>query len=91
MRHFLLVSVLLICCAGCEQDARIKRQASLLNTKTQVVADEYQKADTPAKKQEIADEYFRTTPKMTQVLEDYMFGREPKPDTTVPPTPAPAK
>jgi hypothetical protein len=78
--RYLLITVLLVSFSGCETDARIKRQASLLNVKTQVTAEEYRKADTPAKKLEIADEFFRTAPKMTQVLDDYMSGREPAAD-----------
>lgn len=89
--RYLLLAILMVSFTGCQIDGRTKRQASLLNTKVQVTADEYKKAETPAKKVEIADEFFRTAPKMTQVLEDYMFGREPAPDTTVPPTPTPDK
>ena len=87
MRHFhfiLVTGLLILVIGGCEADARIKRQTSLVNTKTQVAASEYQQADTPVKKLVVADEYFRTAPKMTQVLEDYMFGREPAPDTSAP-------
>jgi hypothetical protein len=81
MRFFALIT-LLVLMTGCPKDERIKRQSSLLNTKTQVTAKEYEEAPTPEKKVEIATEFFKTAPKMTQVLDDYMFGREPAPVPT---------
>lgn len=84
MRYLMVFALVLVCCTSCEQDSRIKRQAALVNTKTQVTADEFNKADTPEKKVSIATEFFRTAPRMTQVLDDYMCGREPAPDTSAP-------
>jgi len=83
--RFLAIVTVLVLLTGCPKDDRIKRQASLLNVKTQVTAKEYKEAPTPEKKVEIATEFFNTAPKMTQVLDDYMFGREPAPAPT--PTP----
>lgn len=83
MRYFYsAVLILVVLLAGCEKDARIKRQSSLLNVKTQVTAKEFNEAPTPEKKVEIAKEFFDTAPKMTQVLDDYMAGREPAPAPT---------
>jgi hypothetical protein len=81
MRFFALIT-LLVLLTGCPKDERIKRQSSLLNVKTQVTAKEFNDAPTPEKKVEVAKEYFDTAPKMTQVLDDYMAGREPAPAPT---------
>lgn len=61
---------------GCV-DARIKRAASLANTKTQVEAREFESATTPEEKLKIADRHFKTLPKFTQILDDYVNGRKP--------------
>jgi len=61
---------------GCV-DARIKRAASLANTKTQVEAKEFEVAKTPEEKLAIAKRHFDTLPKFTQVLDDYVNGRKP--------------
>lgn len=81
MRFFAILT-LLVLMTGCPKDARIKRQTSLVNVKTQVTAKEFKEAPTPEKKVEIATEFFDTAPKMTQVLDDYMSGREPAPAPT---------
>lgn len=89
MRKFMVVILFaLVTCVGCSKDARIKRQVSLLNVKTQVAAAEYKEAKTPEAKDKVATEYFNTAPKMTQVVEDYMFGREPQEPKPTPPTTA---
>jgi hypothetical protein len=62
---------------GCGKDARIKRQASYVNTVTQVTAREFNAADTLEEKWRIADTFFKRMPKHTQNLEDYLHGREP--------------
>lgn len=72
----LLPLVLLFLLPACV-DGRIKEASSLVNTKTVVTAKEYKAAKTPEEKVKIADEYFDTAPRLTQVLEDYMYGREP--------------
>lgn len=61
---------------GCV-DARIRRAASLTNTKTQVEAKEFEAAKTDAEKLAIAKKHFDTLPKFTQVLDDYVNGRKP--------------
>jgi hypothetical protein len=75
-----MVLILLVALYGCA-DSRIKSEANLLNVKTQTASKEYVTAATPQDKDAIASEYFRTAPKMTQLISDYMRG--------VPPTPAP--
>jgi len=74
---WLVPVALVLVFSGCAKDARIKRAASLSNTKMKVEAAEYWAATTPEKKLEIADHHFRTMPKFTQVVDDYMHGREP--------------
>jgi hypothetical protein len=71
---FLLLSFLLLGLAGCV-DGRIKQAASLSNVKAQVTAKEYKAAKTPEEKLKIAEEYFNTAPRLTQVVEDYLYGR----------------
>jgi hypothetical protein len=61
---------------GCA-DARLKRQASLLNVKTHVARDEYNAAPTPEAKLVVADAYFRNAADMTQIVENGLFGRPP--------------
>jgi PBP1b-binding outer membrane lipoprotein LpoB len=77
MKKLALVALLALILTGCIDD-RIKRQSSLLNVKTQVAAKEYKAADTPDKKVAVADEYFRTAPAMTQIMDDYMQGKDPQ-------------
>lgn len=85
MRKTLAVLTLLVLLAGCT-DARIKRQISLSNTKTQVTADEFNKAATDQEKVKIADKYLNGNPEkkvpgmkhMTQVVDDYFQGRDPE-------------
>jgi len=78
MQKFALVVLLALALAGCSIDDRVKRQGSLLNIKTSVAAKEYKAADTPEKKVVVADEYFRSAPAMTQVLDDYLQGKDPQ-------------
>lgn len=76
---FMLCGVAVVSClllSACV-DGRIKEAASLVNVKTSVTAKEYKAAKTPEEKIKIADEYFDTAPRLTQVLEDHMYGREP--------------
>ncbi len=75
---------------GCEKDARILRQTSMLNQKTQLAAREFDASKTPDDKIRVAKGYFDTAPKMTQVLDDYMSGKKPADPPTAAPTPAPA-
>jgi hypothetical protein len=79
MKRTCLVFALLLSAAlcGCDKDDRIRRQASYVNTVTQVTANEFRNASTIEKKVIIADAYFRRMPKHTQNLEDYMLGKEP--------------
>lgn len=77
MRKLFFVALLALVMTGCIDD-RIKRQGSLLNVKTQVAAKEYKAADTPDNKNAVADEYFRTAPAMTQVMDDYLQGKDPQ-------------
>jgi hypothetical protein len=86
------LAVLSLCLllTGCPADARIKRQSSLLDVKTKVAAEEFKAAATPEAKIKVAETWFETAPKMTQVLDDYLHGRKPtgpKPGTTVPTSP----
>ena len=90
----ILVAAVLVLAAGCV-DARIKRQASMLNVKTGVATSEFANAKTDADKIKVANNYFLKGPNgepsaqdMTQVLEDYAFGRQPV--VVPPPAPAPA-
>jgi hypothetical protein len=76
--RLLLVPPLLFVLTGCPADARIKRQSSLLNVKTKVAADEFKKAVKPEEKLKVAEVWFETAPKMTQVLDDYMQGKKPE-------------
>jgi len=85
-RLFLLLPLLCLSLSGCVDD-RIKRASSLLNVKTQVAAKEFEAATTPALKAEVAKRYFDNAPTMTQVLEDYMFGRKPQSQPLPAPTP----
>jgi hypothetical protein len=62
---------------GCDKDARARRQASYVNTATQVAAKEFNEAPTAAEKVQVAATYFRRMPKHTQNLEDYLHGRKP--------------
>lgn len=71
----LLLSLFL---CGCPADSRVKRQASLLNVKTATAAAEFKAAPTDADKVKVADEYFRSAPLMTQVVEDWFFNRKPQ-------------
>ncbi len=68
--------VCLLLLTGCV-DSRLKRQASLLNIKTNVATSEYKTAATPDAKLAVADEYFRNAADMTQLVEDGIFGRKP--------------
>lgn len=78
--EFLVIAVIiLVSCSGCI-DSRIKRAASLVNTKTQVESAEFQAAKTPEEKMKIAETHFKTMPSLTQVLDDYMQGRKPQGD-----------
>ena len=81
MKKLLMLTVLLIVLPGCTKDARIKRAAALTNTKMQVEAAEYEAAATLEKKKEIADHHFKTMPKFTQVIDDYLQGRKPQEPT----------
>jgi hypothetical protein len=63
--------------SGCEKDARIKREASYVNTVTQVAAKEFKAAPTPTEKAKVAEAFFRRIPKHTQNLEDYLHGKKP--------------
>jgi hypothetical protein len=76
---------------GCPADARIKRQASLLNVKTAVASEEFKAAATPEAKVKVAETWFENAPKMTQVLDDYLQGKKPQapkpPAPPVSPTP----
>lgn len=77
MKTRLLAALLLLgILSGCIDD-RIKRQGSLLNVKTQVTANEFNAAATPAEKLKIAGTYFESAPKMTQIMDDYLQGRKP--------------
>lgn len=73
------VCLSLLC--GCAKDDRMKRQASLLNAKTQTAQTELAAAPTAEAKAEVAKEYFADAPQMTQVISDYMFGRTPQTPT----------
>jgi len=77
-RTLWLAPLLLLVLAGCSKDARIKRAASMLNVKTQTEAQEYEAAESAERKLEIADHHFKTVPKFTQIIDDYLHGREPK-------------
>lgn len=69
--------IILVSCSGCI-DSRIKRAASLVNTKTTVEAKEFENAKTSEEKLKIAENHFKTLPALTQVLDDYMQGRKPQ-------------
>lgn len=73
-----LAVVLVLSLAGC-LDSRIKRASSLVNVKTQVEAKEFNEAKTDAEKLQIAKRHFETLPPYTQVLDDYMHGRDVAP------------
>ena len=88
MKRILLAVSLLLFVTGCF-DERIKREASLLNTATIVAAKEFSAATDDKKKIEIARNYFQDAPAMTQVLEDYLYARQPAPAPVVQPLPAP--
>ena len=75
--RILLVVVGVLVLTGCPKDDRIRRLASLHNVKTHTAAKELKAATTDQQKVEIAEEYFRKAPEETQLIEDYMFGREP--------------
>ena len=77
MKQFILIPLVLLFASGCIDD-RIKRESSVLNAKTQVANEEFDKATTPEAKIQIAKDYFRTAPAMTQVLQDYLTGAQPK-------------
>lgn len=71
---FLILS--LVFTAGCV-DSRMKRQASYVNTVTVVAEKEFKAAATDKEKAGVAAKYFERMPKHTQLLEDYLHGREP--------------
>jgi hypothetical protein len=77
MKHILLASFVLLLVAGCVDD-RIKRASTTLNAKTQVANEEFDKAPTQEAKVQVAKDYFQTAPAMTQVLQDYLTGVDPK-------------
>ncbi len=81
MRHCLLLLPLLLILAGCV-DERMKRQASLLNVKTDTAAEEFKAAPTSDAKVEVAKAYFENAPAMTQVISDYLCGVKPAPVQT---------
>jgi len=87
MKRCLLLPVLfvLLGTVGCT-DVRIKRQASLLNVETKTAAVELENAKTDAEKVKVAKQFFKVAVPQTQVLEDYMFGREPSGPAPVAPT-----
>ena len=68
---------LVVALTGCPKDARIKRAASMSNVKTRVATKEFNEAATKDEKIKIAEEYFRNAWKFTQVIDDYLHGREP--------------
>ena len=78
MKRMLLVLPLLLLLPACTKDARAKRAASLANVKMQTEAAEYKAAESWEVKKKIADHHFKTMPKFTQVVDDYMHGREPQ-------------
>lgn len=85
MRKVFAVLMLLGFLAGCT-DARIKRQINLTDVKTQVVAEEFNKAATNEEKVRIADKYLNGTPDkgvpgmkhMTAVVNSYFNHRNPE-------------
>lgn len=82
-RLFWLVPLLCLVTAGCVDD-RVKRASSVLNAKTQTAAKEFGAAATPEAKAAVAARYFDNAPDMTQVLDDYLFGRKPQQPSTTP-------
>lgn len=78
MKQFILILVTLLFVSGCAVDDRVKRASTVLNAKTQVASNELDKADTPEAKVKVAEDYFKTAPAMTQVLQDYLTGTDPK-------------
>ena len=90
MKKILLAIALLALLSGCI-DERTKRASNLLETKTEVAADEFGKASTDAAKVEVAKEYFVNAPKLAKALNQYLHGVNPDdaqfvapPTTTVP-------
>jgi hypothetical protein len=77
MKHLVLIPLVLLFASGCVDD-RVKRASSVLNAKTQVANEEFDKATTPEAKIKVANDYFKTAPAMTQVLQDYLTGVDPK-------------
>jgi len=78
VKQFILILVTLLFVSGCAVDDRVKRASTVLNAKTQVASNELDKADTPEAKVKVAEDYFKTAPAMTQVLQDYLTGTDPK-------------
>lgn len=62
--------------SGCMDD-RIRRQTSLLDIKTKTAAHDFSVAITPEARIEIAQDYFKDAPAMTEVLVDYAFSQQP--------------
>jgi hypothetical protein len=73
---WLIVVIILVIGSGCI-DSRIKRAASLVNTKTTIESKEFSDAKTTEEKLRIAENHFKTLPPLTQVLDDYMQGKKP--------------
>jgi hypothetical protein len=85
MRKAFAVLTLVVFLSGCT-DARIRRQISLMDVKTQDTVESFNKAPTDAEKVQIADKYLNGTPEkgvpgmkhMTQVVRSYFFSESPK-------------
>lgn len=78
MKRLLLVGSLfaVLACAGCAD--RRAREASNLNlVKAKVALKEFNAAPTPEAKNKIAKEYFDGGIRLLQVVDDYLWGREP--------------
>jgi hypothetical protein len=85
MRKIFAALALVVLLSGCT-DTRVKRQISLMDVKTNVTAEEFNKAPTDQEKIRIADKYFNGAPEksvpgmkhMTSAVNSYFNHKNPE-------------